>query len=94
MYLVHPIKDKPGAWEVAWTWLPFFLAADRDLIRAVDKTMAEEFAGKAPAEEAMDQRVKILILTKYPIVGLAELLESYRHVNLEERTDGKATSEA
>jgi hypothetical protein len=86
MFLVHPRKDRPK-WEVAWTWLPFFLAADRDLHKSVDQTLTKEFGG-TPAdpeiEEAMDERVKQLIITKYPITGLMELLQSYRHVQLEE----------
>jgi len=32
---------------VAWQWLPHFLAADKDLIKSVDKVLSAEFKGTA-----------------------------------------------
>jgi len=89
MYLVHEQKKRPGKWEVAWMWLPHFLAADRELHKLVDQKMTEEFRGQMfdgtarenPTAAAivgkMNDRVMELILTKYPIHGLRRLLEGY-----------------
>jgi hypothetical protein len=84
--LIHEKKDNPGRWEVAWMWLPHFLAANRELHRLVDKTMTEEFKGQTvdghrlPA--LMEARVKDLIIKQFPITGLRELLDAYVHVDM------------
>ena len=104
MFLVHEKKDNPGRWEVAWMWLPHFLAADRELHRHVDQEMTKEFKGtmlegnaqdSSPNElrdvvvERMHERVKTLILDKYPIPGLRSLLDAYTYLHPdEEELDG------
>ena len=45
MFWVHERKQGYGKWEVAWTWMPFFLAADKELIKYVDQKMTEAFKG-------------------------------------------------
>ena len=90
MYLVHPKKGFVGKWEVAWTWLPYFIASDRDLIRAVDQALTEEFKGSTAStmlEGLMDKKVRQLILTKYPFSGLKAVLESYQGITLEEESN-------
>lgn len=103
MQLVHEKKDKSKTWEVAWTWLPYFLSADKDLHRFVDQKMTEEFSGIAlcgtldgPPETResfitkMHLRVVDLILEKHPIPGLRRLLDAYVYVRPEEAPDGVA----
>jgi len=87
MYLVHQKKDRGGKWEVAWMWLPHFLAADQTLHKYVDQKMTEAFKGKQASEaelpkllEEMHQLVSNLLLEKYPIPGLRRFLEGYIHL--------------
>lgn len=101
MYLVHEKKERSGKWEVAWMWLPQFLAMDAELHKAVDQKMTQEFkgifleAGVDPSAEHMVQemhdltvrmhnRVIALILEKYPMPGLREILEAYINLKPEE----------
>lgn len=47
MLLVHPKKGlgaKEGEWEVAWTWMPFFLAANTELHKEVDEHLTSRFS--------------------------------------------------
>lgn len=87
MYLVHGKKQHEGKWEVAWMWLPHFLAADRSLHKYVDKKMTEAFKGTVLDEgslhhlEQMHQMVVDLILEKYPIQGLRRFLDGYVHLH-------------
>ena len=105
MYLVLEKKDKPGKWEVAWTWLPFFLAADKELHKEVDKEMTEFFKGTrlqgdimgmfppsmTPILMDMTAKVIEIICKKYPIPGLNQYLESIVHVEPDlENEDGVA----
>ena len=103
MYLVYEKKNFPGKWAVSWMWLPHFLAADRDLHRHVDRTMTEEFRGTMidgnasgdPRQnpqlqalvEKLNTRVMDLILEKYPIAGLRQMLDSYGRVEPEGNFD-------
>ena len=73
MFLVHPKKDSPGTWEVAWTMLPFFLASDADLIREVDQKLTEWSQGKVLKTEetgTFTEKAHTLVLDtimkKYP----------------------------
>lgn len=90
--LVHKRKEDNGRWEVATTWLPFFIAADQSLLKEIDKEMTKEFKGTTwePEQEesilrTMHSRVIGLILQKYPIKGLQEHLETLANVNPEEK---------
>jgi hypothetical protein len=76
MYLVHEKLGSPGTWEIAWMWLPQFLALDRALIRSLDQSMTKEFQGaqKEDLQKSMHLRVVDLIVNKYPMVGLREYL--------------------
>jgi hypothetical protein len=87
MYLVHQRKDREGKWEVAWMWLPHFLAADETLHKHVDQKMTEKFKGERVEEAAlpeligrMHQEVVNLLLEKYPIPGLRRFLDGYTHL--------------
>jgi hypothetical protein len=89
MYLVHQKKHKEGRWEVAWMWLPHFLAADLELHKHVDRKMTEAFRGETTEDLSlllakMSEKAVNLILEKYPIPGLLQLLESYSNLNPEE----------
>lgn len=88
MLLVHRIKDRPGKWEVAWTWLPYFLASDRDLIRRVDKAMTKvvrEVSRLGLDEEEllfrMHNKVLDLVVEAYPHPGLRQYLEGVEGVS-------------
>jgi len=100
MYLVHEKKHRDGKWEVAWMWLPHFLAADRSLHKHVDQEMTASFKGTmleedvlsmyppsmTPILEAMNAKVIDLILERYPIPGLRGLLEGYAHLQPDEES--------
>lgn len=91
MLLVHEKKGFVGKWEVAWTWLPYFLAADRDLHKEVDQKMTAEFKGMSSEPEgrliiSMNERVKEIILARHPISGLKGLLDAYSSVILKEES--------
>ena len=100
MYLVHEKKHQDGRWEVAWMWLPHFLAADTELHKYVDQRMTEAFKGTmlegdvlsmyppsmTPILEQMHRRVIELILEKYPIPGLKEFLDGYAHLHPDEES--------
>ena len=95
MLLVHPKKMGHGKWEVAWQWLPHFLAADKDLIKSVDKKLSEEFKGTSledseAVSQQMHNRLIDLIIEKYGIYGiggLREFLEGYSCVHIYEDDD-------
>ena len=88
MLLVFSHRDKPGVWEVAWTWLPFFLAADHDLVKSVDKSLNDEFFGSKSEvpedilalESKMHEKVISLIIKKYPIPGLDQYIRAIGEV--------------
>jgi len=89
MLLVHKKKGFTGKWEVAWTWLPYFLASDRDLHKEVDQKMTVGFKGMSadpiePLLTSMNERVKEIILARHPIAGLKVLLDAYGSITLEE----------
>ena len=82
MLLVFDHKEKVGVWAVAWTWLPFFLAADGELVKQVDQELTARFSGQkveTPGERLalagrMHEVVIELIIKKYPIPGLDRYL--------------------
>lgn len=98
MYLIHEKKHRDGKWEVAWMWLPHFLAADRELHRYVDQQMTAAFKGTlleedvlsmyppsmTPILDKMHKKVIELIMEKYPIPGIKEFLEGYAHLRPDE----------
>jgi len=93
MFLVQEKKVGHGRWEVAWTWLPFFLASDSSLHKHVGQKMTEEFKGQAVEEDQaqknalllrMHNRVLDLILERYSIPGLRQYLESVIHLRADE----------
>lgn len=88
MYLVHQKKAKDGKWEVAWMWLPHFLAQDRSLHQYVAERMTESFKGQMVEEDEalvilMHNEVIRLIMEKYPIPGLRPYLEATIHLDPE-----------
>ena len=94
MYLVHEKKAKTGKWEVAWMWLPHFLAQDKSLHKYVAEKMTSVFKGEPVEEEAsqrnllllqMHNEVIRLIMDKYPIPGLRQSLEATIHLDPEEK---------
>jgi len=87
MLLVHEVKDRPGKWEVAWTWMPFFLASDGELIKRVDKSMTKALRGaarmKTTGEELhrlLHSKVLDLVAEAYPLQGLRQYLEGIEGV--------------
>ncbi len=87
MLLVQEIKGRVGKWEIAWTWMPYFLASDRDLIRKVDKEMTKELRTALrldlPEEDLlrrMHNKVIDMVVAAYPLPGLREYLEGLEKV--------------
>lgn len=87
MYLVHQKKAKDGKWEVAWMWLPHFLAQDQSLHLYVEKKMTETFKGRIVEGSTlviqMHEEVIRLIMEKYPIHGLRLYLGATIHLDPE-----------
>lgn len=91
MFLAHERRDKSGTWEVAWMWLPHFLASDMELHKSVGQKMTHLFKGESFEEtpptillQRMHEQVINLILEKYPIPGLRQYLEAVIHLDPEE----------
>jgi hypothetical protein len=98
MWLIHEDAKKKGRWQVAWSWLPYFLATDRALHKWVGERMTEKFKGSklegdvhnmypptmTPLLMDMHKEVINLILERYPIQGLRAYLEATVHVQPEE----------
>jgi len=94
MYLVHERKNKPGTWEVAWTWLPQFLGADPKLVKEVDLQMTallQETKDMEPATRMgkLHSDLITLITRRYPIRGLAHYLSASFAVQPEEHGDDR-----
>lgn len=97
MFLVHEKKDRVGKWEIAWMWLPHFLASDRSLHKYVGEKMTAAFKGETfetpvPTTllQQMHDQVIRLILERYPIPGLRQYLESTIHLEPEEALEEPA----
>jgi len=85
MFLAHERKDKGGTWEIAWMWLPHFLATDAELHKFVGNKMTELYRGETwdSTPEALNHLLRNmhddiirLIMEKYPIPGLRQYLEA------------------
>jgi hypothetical protein len=90
--LVHPKKDNPDHWEVKWTWMPFFLAADTNLHKEVDHHLTTRF-GKADLSHPslpfeMHQAVIDFVVEKYKFPGLKAYLEGIMAVSAPVETAG------
>ena len=90
MLLVHPKKGRPGTFEVAWTWVPFFIAADSGLIESVDEEMKTRFGGREMLAYGvvelmleMHEAIIDMVCEKYPIKGLRQYLEAICEVSPE-----------
>jgi hypothetical protein len=93
MFIVHETKSQTGKWEVAWTWLPYFLASDSSLHKYVGQKMTETFHGEMVEEDPaqrnalmlkMHNKALELILERYSIPGLRSYLESVIKLQPEE----------
>ena len=88
MQLVHENKDEPGKWQVAWTWLPHFIATNPDVVADVSSSLTEMFKGKVVTDDLIDEMhttVISLILLKFPWPGLKEYLAMVTSVHPEEK---------
>jgi hypothetical protein len=71
-----------GIWEVKWTWMPAFLAMDRELVASVDKNLNDWFSGgDPPMPGILDKAVIKLVCRKYPMLGLREALLAIQAVD-------------
>ena len=91
MDLVHQTKDKDGnltgVWEVAWTWLPHFIATNPDIVKYVAGMMTEKFRGMTIGnglQQQMNLEVIKLVVAKLPMPGLEEYLLGSLKVRPEE----------
>jgi len=89
MFLVHQKKGLQGKWEVAWMWLPHFLAADRELHKLVDTELTKAFKGRQVEDlqklsSEMHNKLLELIQLRHPIPGLRRFLEGYLFLRPEE----------
>lgn len=87
MLLVHESKGHSGKWEVAWTWMPYFLASDGELIRRVDKAMTKALRDAARMEVngeeltlLLHSKVLDLVVDAYPLQGLRQYLKGVEGV--------------
>lgn len=88
MLVVHEKRKKPGKLEVAWTWFPFFIAADSDLIESVDTRMTEMFSGQdlrchdvGALMLRMHNEVLDMVCARYQFKGLRKYLEAICEVD-------------
>lgn len=83
MKLVHEKKDSPGNLEVAWTWFPYFIAADTQLIRDVDKMLTGKYRARELSEEllhSMGVDVIEAVCAKYGLPGLGDWIRGMEDV--------------
>ena len=90
-WLVHERKGSPGKWEVAWTWMPYFLASDKELIKYVDEKMTEELSKAQLSVPEMHKKVLELILQRHSMLGLKHYLEAVIHVYPDEPDEQPAS---
>jgi len=62
MLLVHPKKDTEGKWEVAWMWLPHFLAIDSEMVKHVDQEMTARFKGADMSDISMGLKMNQAVI--------------------------------
>jgi hypothetical protein len=92
-HLVSKKQDakKSGVYEVAWTWMPFFLANNVELHKHVDLELQARFVdyryfeGDNSVFDKMSAAVVDIIVAKVPMVGLREALTALIAVNPEIR---------
>jgi hypothetical protein len=95
MLLIHEKKQGHGKWEVAWMWLPYFLASNTELVKYVDNGLNHSFKGttldleedQTQLLEQMNRKVIDLILEKYQIKGMREYLEATSNLSPEEEEE-------
>ncbi len=80
--LVQPTFDDASILEVKWTWLPFFLAMDAELVKNMDRKLSEEFSGQEPDLVLLNARVIDMCCEAHPTLeGLREALELLTRVS-------------
>lgn len=78
-------------YEVRAMYLPFFLAADQNLLLHLDQRLREKFQGErmfegdTSIEDKMDGWMIDAVIEKYPILGLREVLEAIANMKPEQR---------
>lgn len=83
MKLVHEKKASPGCLEVAWTWFPYFIAADTQLIKYVDMLLTSKYRAKELTDENLDAMgVDVIdaVCDKYDIPGLGDWIRGMEDV--------------
>jgi len=84
VYKVRGEKGDAGQWAIAWTWLPYFISTNPDIIKFVWERMTEKFKGREVGNgllEEMHTEVIQLILEKLPMVGLDQYLHAIGKVH-------------
>ena len=90
---LDPMSTPKRNWVVTWTVLPYFLAANTDLVRHVDKRLRERFAGETifsgdpGIQREMSELVIEAILEKTPMVGLREVLQAILELKVAEKLE-------
>jgi hypothetical protein len=83
MKLVYEKKGSPGSLEVAWTWFPYFIAADAQLIKDVDKMLTSKYRARELTDEnlyAMGVDVIEAVCGKYDMPGLGDWIRGMEDV--------------
>lgn len=85
MLLVHPKKGNSEQWEVKWTWMPFFLAADTNLHKQVDIHLTARFGNADMSNQylpfEMHRAVIDFVVEKYQFPGLRAYLDGIMAVS-------------
>lgn len=79
VYKSREANSEKGRWEVAWTWLPYFIATNPDVIKHVALEMTKRFQNREVNDDLikeMHDTVIDLICDKIQIKGLRVYLTS------------------
>ena len=83
--LVQEVDGSPGIMEIRWTWLPFCLAMDTDLIRHLDATLSAEFQDGEINESKITQRaIEVCCEFRPHFKNLRQALEAIAEVEWSE----------
>jgi hypothetical protein len=73
------VIKKSGAYDLNWTWLPYWVVADQEFRDAAGVIMHATAAANPDDDETLDklnEAVTQALVNRYPESGIAELIEA------------------
>lgn len=83
MRFVFEKPSEPGTLDIAWTWMPFFVAIDHDLQRSAVSSLNNELVGRELDQEVLayaNRRLIELVCERHPMPGFGRWLADIEHV--------------